>query len=124
MSKSTTLALASTFTLDLIGPDDPSSYYDEAIYALGALPYLLETTLLDVLPGQATFQFPESALTPLELWYDNRTLDYMTHAELDALTPTWRDQLGSPIAYTDTNMSLRTFQLFPRPSVPSTPMTS
>lgn len=124
MSKSSTLALCSTLTLGQTPPSQFSHYYDESIYALGALPYLFEAARLPVDPLQALFLFPDNFLTALSIWYDNRTLDFMSHAELLALSPTWQDHRGPPVAYTDDNLSLRTFRLYPIPEDPSQPMVS
>lgn len=123
MTKALALELASALTLFQVQPAQLSRYYDEAIYALGTLPYIFEASLLDVDVLQATFQFPETALQVLELWYDNRTLDYMTREELAALSSYWLSERGEPLAYTDRDMNLRTFQLYPVPELASVPAT-
>jgi len=124
VTKAATLALTAQLTLGQLAASLFSHYYDDAIYALGGLPYLCDTTLLDVIPGQATFTLPDPSINLLDVWYDNRTIDPMTHAELLALSPRWEDERGFPVAYTSEHMDVRTFRLYPLPMVPSDPLQS
>lgn len=124
MTKASTLTLTSQLALSQVTEDQLAPFYDEAIFALGTLPWLLEATLLSVTSDQASFTLPATTLTMLQCWYDNRTLDRMTHAQLLALTPRWQEERGFPIAYTEEHLNLRTFRLYPLPAQPSESMTS
>lgn len=118
MTRASSLTLASQLTLSQLSADRLAPFYDEAIYALGALPYLIEATMLDVNANQSIFTFPETTLALLGCWYDSRTLDLMSYADLRAMSPFWQDEQGYPVAYTEENLSLRQFRLYPAPTEP------
>ena len=122
MTKAASLTLASALTLFQLSEDRLSPFYDEAVYALGALPYLLELSLVAVTQDQSIFTFPDNFLTLLEAWHDDRALDHMTHAELQALSTQWQEHKGPPLAYTEENLSLRQLRLYPIPPLPSDPL--
>ena len=187
MTKPAALTLASTLTLAQLSEDRLAPFYDEAIYALGALPYLFTLSLAthdllalgvfpalpgDIAPYRTTageavffalpgdiypfrtesgvgvifalpgnplgaplqtvdddffqhperFPFPDDALVLHEVWYEDRALDAMTHDELTALAVQWQAHSGPPIAFSVENLSLREFQLYPAPTIPSDPL--
>ncbi len=122
MTKALSLTLASTLSLSQLSEDHLAPFYDEAVYALGALPYLLNMSLIAVTQDQSTFTFPDNFLSLLEVWHDDRALDSMTHAELLTLSTQWQEHKGPPLAYTEENLSLRQFRLYPIPPLPSDPL--
>lgn len=124
MTKAASLTLASTFTGQppQLSADHLAPFYDEAVYTLGALPYLLDMSLVAVTQDQSTFTFPDTFLVLHEVWHDDRALDIMTHAELLALSSQWQEHRGPPLAYTEENLSLRQLRLYPIPPLPSDPL--
>ena len=124
MTKAASLTLASTFTgqPSQLSEDHLASFYDEAVYTLGALPYVLEMSLVAVSQDQFTFTFPDNFLVLQEVWHDDRALDPMTHDELLALSSQWQEHRGPPLAYTDENISLQQLRLYPTPPLPSDPL--
>lgn len=124
MSKVDTCALAAALSLYQVEADQLSLTYDETIYALGALPFLVELNLLDVTSEQALFTFPEHALQMLACWYDTRILDYISQAQLESVSSYWQNVKGTPVAYVDENISLEVFKLYPLPDLASEPPTS
>lgn len=121
MSKAAALALAQALSLSIASNTDLDYFYTEAVYALGALPYIVEASLIALDPLQATFVFPETGLIPLAVFYHDRVLDYMTREQLQSVHPEWLDARGWPLAYTDDDLSERTFRLYPLPTQPSDP---
>ena len=122
MTKAATLTLASQMTLGQIQGSLLSTFYDDAINALGALPYLFQSTLVSLTPGQSLVSYPQDAINPLSLWYDTRDLDLLTNEELMAINPRWPDDVITPLTYTLDSVPLRTLTLYPRPSWASDPI--
>src|SRR5262245_42704633 len=109
-------------TLEQIDAQAFDRFYDEVIRGLGTVPWLYEAFILPVDQYQGTFTYPPEALVPLELWYDNRTLDLMTRTQLTAMSSYWPMELGHPVAYTQEDIDLRTFKLYPFADVASDPL--
>lgn len=119
MTKAIALTLASTLTLAQQTEDHLSPFYDEAVFVLGRLPYLLQLVLVPVTQDQAIFTFPDDALNLLEVWHDDRALEPMTHAELASFDIQWQEQHGMPLAFTEENLSKTQYRLYPVPPLPS-----
>lgn len=119
MTKAASLTLASLLTLDQLSEDRLSPFYDEAAYALAALPYLMDVVLVDVTKDIGLLSFPTDFLHLLEVWYEDRALESMTTDELDMLTRQWESAYGAPIAFTTDQIDLHTFQLYPVPRLTS-----
>lgn len=121
MSKVTALALAQALSLNQVIPERLDYFFQESVYALGALPFIVEATLLPVDPLQATFSFPDEALAELAVFYHDRVLDFMSISQLTAANPYWALERGWPVAYTTDDLTERTFRLYPVPELPSDP---
>ena len=122
MTKASTLSLASQMTLSQIQGSLLATFYDDAINALGALPYLFQSTLVSLSPGQSLVPYPQDAINPLSIWYDTRDLDLLTNDELMAINPRWPDDITTPLSYSLDSIPLRTLTLYPRPSWTSDPV--
>jgi hypothetical protein len=122
MTKAASLDLASVLVLAQLSPDRLAPLYDEAIYALGGLPYLLNLALVSVNQTSGISSFPDNALALQEVWYEDRALDMMTQDELSALAVQWQEHHGAPLAFSVENLSLRQFRLYPIPTTPSDTM--
>jgi hypothetical protein len=122
VTKAATLDLASVLALNQLDAAHLAPFYDEAVYALGALPYLLALDLVGVSQVDGISSFPDAALTLQEVWYGDRALDPMTHDELSALAVQWQEHYDTPLAFSVDNLSLRRFRLYPIPVLPSAPL--
>lgn len=118
MSKSDVLSLVNQFAFDRPDPSLISRTYDDLLRVLTARPVLAQFTLITVEAGQSTFTLPEEALSLHAVFYDTRHLDHSTPTDLEAWSTHWRDETGTPIAYTTTHETDRTFRLYPAPVVP------
>ena len=123
MTKAASLTLASTLALTQLSEDRLAPFYDEAVYILSAtMPYLLTMQLIPLVQDQSLVTFPDATVNLLEVWYDDRALDAMTHAELLTLDTQWQAHHGPPLAYTDEHLSQGFFRLYPIPPLPSDPL--
>lgn len=119
MTKVASLTLASLLTPDQLAVDRLTSFYDEAAYALAALPYLMDVTLVDGIKDTGLLTFPNGFLNLLEVWYEDRALERMDSDELDQLTRQWESAYGTPLAYTTDDVDLHQLQLYPVPRLNS-----
>jgi len=121
MTRQAVLDLCSALTLGQLSADTFAQYYDDAIYALGSVPYLVQPYQVPVDLQQGRFDYPDGAIELLDLWYDARHLDQMAQPQLDAMHPNWQDHRGYPVAYTTDSLDLLAFQVYPVPDMPSAP---
>lgn len=122
MALADALALAELYDmLGLVDNEPLERFYREQLYALAQSPYLVDASIIDVSPNTGVFAFPEAAIQLLDVWYDNRSLDFMTRQALASISPTWETERGAPVAYTTESVSARTFKVYPIPTEPSNP---
>lgn len=110
-----------TELVELISNSQPEeSAIEEAILLvlrdLAERPVRTKAEIVDLEAGQATFQLPSQTTMLMEAVYDFYHLDRLDSRELDSAVGTaWRAAVGSPVAFTSSQESARTFRLYPRP---------
>ena len=122
MSKATVLALVDDLSNGQADPDSSANYYDECLQEIAQRPTFAHARVLPVaVSDNGLVTQPSNVVQVFYVLYDSRPLPLVSLSQLEARTPNWRDQSGTPLAYTIDLEQPETLRLYPKPSEPSKP---
>lgn len=118
MTKAQIIALVEIYSKTLASSNTINTYFDEAVESLCKLPNppLVNCEAITITSGTAVMDYPTNAIKILAVFYTSRQLAYTLGRELEHYSGTWRDDSGTPIAYTLKEESGRTYRLYPNPN--------
>lgn len=120
-TKAQLLTLAGTLCLDLDNSTTISAYFDDVIYALGQIesPPFVEWAQEAIVSGTATYSYKTDMIRPLHIIMEEKEIFEASRADLEAYDYTWQTATGTPFAYTEDDITARTYQLVPEPDFSS-----
>lgn len=115
MAKSDVLDLVDTLSRARADRDICSTYYDDIVYEMALQGTLTAASLVATTADNASYDLPATAVTVLAAVYDTFQLPHTSLKELEAINPTWRSEVGDPIAFVTEDEPVRTVRLYPIP---------
>lgn len=104
-------------------PNDLTRFYDDVTWRRTADDdAMADVVLVEHLADVSTFTLPVDVAGLLAVAYDDRLLSEETELTLQTVG-NWRERHGTPVAYVLDTTQAQTYRLFPRPDVPSQPLT-
>jgi hypothetical protein len=94
-------------------------YYDHAIDDLARYPWFVQASLVTLAAGTAEYTLNDDYVKLVAVFYNDRLLDRVDDRALESINPYWRDEVGTPRAYTTTDEDSKTYRLYPAPDKPS-----
>lgn len=113
-TKASILALANFLCANLGDTTEMDRLYYEVELELAHDARLWNPTVLVTTATETQFTF--SGLQLHGVFYDGRQLLEASQASLDAVSPAWRDEIGTPVAYVRAFHDNHIFRLYPRTS--------
>jgi len=78
--------------------------------------WLSQATLVAATKGTGVYAVPTDAVDVFAVAYDGDMLDEMTHTELEAISPYWRDARDRPVGFTVMGETDKQIRLYPVPN--------
>lgn len=119
MSKARVLDLVATLGRGQADPTNAERDYRDVVFDAGRFELATEVTLIPAAAGTAQYVLPAGAVRLLGVFYDDVALLPVSLAELEAVNPQWRDEVGAPVAYVTETETVQTFRLYPVPDIDS-----
>lgn len=117
--KSDVLALVASFSNGQADPNQASIFYDQVVQDYATMPILTQASLITVTANTSQYAIPSTAIKLIAAFYDDRWLDRLTLRAAESVSPQWRDQIGTPIAYVVEGETTKTLRLYPNPQLNS-----
>lgn len=122
--KADVLALVDLLSNTLADPTVTPDLYSDIVFDWGSQPILTQATLISLTAKSEEFNLPPQVLDVLAVIWDQRELGKLRLREVEALNPSWRNQVGTPNSYIDQAETAKVLALYPAPFMPSGPNTA
>lgn len=119
MSKASILQLVTTFSngdADSVAIDQ---YYDHVMEWLARFPYFVAATIINLTAEDGDYTLADNHVKISGMIYDDAVLDRMEERSLQMFNPSWRDEVGTPVAYTMDSEHAKTYRIYPKPRATS-----
>ena len=119
MSKASVLTLIQDLSLSTADATAIERYYRDVVYDLAAGGWLAQATLVATTAQLGSYSMPDTSVSLLGLFYDDRQLTEEGLRSLEAFDSHWRDIRGVPIVYVVEGETEGSFLLVPTPEIAS-----
>ena len=115
MGKVEVIALAQMLAGDLGEEPVMNRFYDEGILTLSDLDVTMETHIINVTAGVASYPYPTNTMRVITAFFNSRELIRTTLNALERDNRTWSAVTGTPVTWFEINEPERSLRLYPTP---------
>ena len=116
MAKSDVLGLVVMLSNNQADAATITSIYDEIVNEWAASNYYnSNVTLCPTSPLDSEFSLPEPIRNVKSVVWDDMTLSLLSLRELESMNSEWRNESGTPVAFTNETETVKTLALYPSP---------
>lgn len=108
---------AGTLCYDLDAATNLTQFVNDVIDELGkkSNPPFVSQAFEKVTATVATYSYETLMIRPVAIFYNDQQLSEASDADLQAYTEGWADDTGTPHSFTESNITARTYKLYPIP---------
>ena len=116
-SKAVVLSFVDDLSLSQADSVLAGQYFEDIAILEGKKLRFADVLVLDTPKGVSVYTPPEDTIDVLAVFYGPLQLSPASVLGLESVNPEWRDELGSPLAFTTDEEARKSFRVYPTPDV-------